>query len=87
MRHSIPQASWRAYVPLGLGRRNGAAAWNTGSEGPWLDPFFRARPLRIEFPGAVYDVTSRGKARQNIYRYATVSRIIKAMEEMSQNKM
>jgi len=26
-----------------------------------------ARPLRIEFPGAVYHVTSRGNARQNIY--------------------
>ena len=42
-----------------------------------------ARPLRIEFPGAVYHVTSRGNARQKIDRYATVSRIIKAMEEMS----
>jgi hypothetical protein len=42
-----------------------------------------ARPLRIEFPGAVYHVTSRGNARQKIYRYATVSRIIKAVEEMS----
>jgi len=27
-----------------------------------------ARPLRIEFPGAVYHVTSRGSARQKIYR-------------------
>jgi REP element-mobilizing transposase RayT len=27
-----------------------------------------ARPLRIEFPGAVYHVTSRGNARQNIVR-------------------
>ena len=26
-----------------------------------------ARPLRIEFPGAVYHVTSRGNARQNIF--------------------
>ena len=25
-----------------------------------------ARPLRLEFPGAVYHVTSRGNARQNI---------------------
>ena len=25
-----------------------------------------ARPLRIEVPGAVYHVTSRGNARQNI---------------------
>lgn len=25
-----------------------------------------ARPLRIEFPGAVYHVTSRGNARQDI---------------------
>ena len=24
-----------------------------------------ARPLRVEFPGAVYQVTSRGKARHN----------------------
>ena len=42
-----------------------------------------ARPLRIEFPDAVYHVTSRGNARQKLYRYAMVSRIIKAMEEMS----
>jgi putative transposase len=27
-----------------------------------------ARPLRIEFPGAVYHVISRGNARQSIYR-------------------
>ena len=27
-----------------------------------------ARPLRIEYPGAVYHVTSRGNARQPIYR-------------------
>jgi len=27
-----------------------------------------ARPLRIEFPGAVYHVTSRGNARRKIYR-------------------
>jgi REP element-mobilizing transposase RayT len=26
-----------------------------------------ARPLRIEFPGALYHVTSRGNARQNIF--------------------
>ena len=26
-----------------------------------------ARPLRIEYPGAVYHVTSRGNARQDIY--------------------
>ena len=26
-----------------------------------------ARPLRIEYPGAVYHVTSRGNARNNIY--------------------
>jgi putative transposase len=28
----------------------------------------RVRPLRIEFPGAVYHLTSRGHARQNSYR-------------------
>lgn len=27
-----------------------------------------SRPLRIEFPGAIYHVTSRGNARQKIYR-------------------
>ena len=27
-----------------------------------------ARPLRLEFPGAVYHLTSRGNARQEIYR-------------------
>ena len=26
-----------------------------------------ARPLRIEFPGAVYHLTARGNARQDIY--------------------
>jgi len=26
-----------------------------------------ARPLRLEFPGAVYHITSRGNARQLIY--------------------
>ncbi len=26
-----------------------------------------ARPLRIEFPGAVYHLTSRGNARQRIF--------------------
>ena len=26
-----------------------------------------ARPLRIEFPGAVYHVTSRGNARRKIF--------------------
>jgi REP element-mobilizing transposase RayT len=29
-----------------------------------------ARPLRIEFPGALYHVTARGNARQDIYRDA-----------------
>jgi putative transposase len=28
-----------------------------------------ARPLRVEYPGALYHVTSRGNARQNIFRY------------------
>lgn len=27
-----------------------------------------SRPLRIEFPGAVYHVTGRGNARQRIYQ-------------------
>jgi len=27
-----------------------------------------ARPLRIEFAGALYHITSRGNARENIYR-------------------
>ncbi len=27
-----------------------------------------SRPLRIEFPGAVYHVTSRGDRRESIYR-------------------
>ncbi len=26
------------------------------------------RPLRIEYPGAIYHVTSRGNARQAIYK-------------------
>ncbi len=28
---------------------------------------FMARPLRIEFPGAIYHITSRGNAKQNIF--------------------
>ena len=27
-----------------------------------------ARPLRIEFPGALYHLTSRGDGREDIYR-------------------
>jgi putative transposase len=27
-----------------------------------------SRPLRVEFPGAVYHVTSRGDRREDIYR-------------------
>jgi len=27
-----------------------------------------ARPLRIEYPGAIYHITSRGNARQPIYK-------------------
>jgi len=27
-----------------------------------------ARPLRIEYPGAIYHITSRGNARENIYQ-------------------
>lgn len=27
-----------------------------------------ARPLRLQFPGAIYHVTARGNARQPIYR-------------------
>lgn len=26
------------------------------------------RPLRLEFPGAIYHITSRGNARENIFR-------------------
>ena len=26
-----------------------------------------ARPLRVEYPGAVYHITSRGNARQDIF--------------------
>ena len=28
-----------------------------------------ARPLRVQFPGAVYHITARGNARQNIYAH------------------
>jgi len=27
-----------------------------------------ARPLRIEYPGAIYHITSRGNAREDIYQ-------------------
>ena len=42
-----------------------------GSSLPFPQPYYRAaisRPLRIEFPGAVYHVTSRGDRRELIYR-------------------
>ncbi len=29
---------------------------------------YMARPLRIEYPGAVYHITSRGNAGHNIYQ-------------------
>ena len=28
-----------------------------------------ARPLRVEYPGALYHITSRGNAGQNIFRH------------------
>ncbi|MGH8320434.1 MAG: REP-associated tyrosine transposase [Gammaproteobacteria bacterium] len=38
-----------------------------------------ARPLRIEYPGAVYHVTARGNARQRIYADATDFRVFLAL--------
>ena len=35
---------------------------------PWVYAAAMARPFRIEFPGAIYHVTSRGNARQAIYK-------------------
>jgi len=32
-------------------------------------PLPMAIPMRIEFPGAVYHITSRGNARQDIFLY------------------
>src|SRR4051795_2123209 len=34
---------------------------------PFRSSALMARPLRIEFPGAIYHVTSRGNARQAIF--------------------
>ena len=40
-----------------------------------------SRPLRIEFPGAVYHITRLGNARQRIYRDATDrERLLLALE-------
>ena len=33
-----------------------------------LDPLFVTRPLRIEYAGAVYPVTSRGNERKAVFR-------------------
>ncbi len=30
-------------------------------------PITTARPLRLEFPGAIYHLTSRGNARQKVF--------------------
>ena len=40
-----------------------------------------ARPLRIEFPGAIYHVISRGNARQTVFRDdSDYQRLIKGLE-------
>ena len=38
------------------------------------------RPLRIEYPGAVYHVTARGDRREPIVDLMWVSRVIKEYE-------
>jgi hypothetical protein len=44
-----------------------------------------ARPVKLELPGALYHVTSRGDRREDIYRtsfdvpYVTVSRVVKTV--------
>ena len=38
------------------------------------------RPLRIEFSGAVYHVTSRGDGREGIYLYNPLSLLFKAYQ-------
>ncbi len=47
------------------------APWNLGSVLDFISfsPYYRrmARPLRLQFPGAVYHLTARGNARQDIY--------------------
>ena len=50
----------------GFGHRedDGVRSWNHTIDP--LDSGSMARPLRIEYPGAVYHVTSRGNARQDI---------------------
>ncbi len=47
-----------------------------------------ARPLRIEFPGALYHVTARGNARQDIYLVEQDRRDFLRMlgEEVDRNK-
>ncbi len=37
-----------------------------------------ARPLRIEFPGALYHLTSRGNARKSIGEWEIYSIVIKS---------
>ncbi len=44
-----------------------------------------ARPLRVEFPGAIYHVMSRGNARQRIFRAAAdYERFMRDLEEIVQ---
>ena len=43
-----------------------------------------ARPLRIEFPGALYHVTARGNARQDIFLDARDSqRFLDLLDEVA----
>jgi len=57
-----------------------------------------ARPLRVEFPGALYHLTARGNGKAAIFlddsdrraflsiHYYTVSRIVQREQEKSKNK-
>ena len=38
-----------------------------------------ARPLRIEYPGAVYRVMNRGRARQPVFRHPTNERLVRGL--------
>ena len=43
-----------------------------------------ARPLRIEYPGAFYHITTRGVGRQDIFLIKRISRCFKKLGEVQE---
>ena len=65
--HAGPMGSDRRLPGSSQASRGQALFPVYGALGEWYD-LSMARPLRIEFPGAIYHVMSRGNARQTVFR-------------------